>query len=389
MAIDEKSVEESVETPSVFISYKWESEKHKNWVRQLATDLRNFGIDAKLDQWEVRPGDSFTDYMQSNISKPDVMLFVITADSVQAAEASEGKGGAVKFEVQMMNAKRISEGTRIIGIYRSGDRAPNYLSDHRYLDFRKDTEYSQSLTELVNSVHGIGGPPPIRNATVPNYPPAQPIVIIEPNKVFDGGDVSFQVESRSNSPLVWLSRSLQGPRGNIYSGGSGWKFQEQTSGVWVARWTEHISKWTPSGTYQLSRVSVRSASELTSQEAPTATFEISNTLESTEPTIETVNVSSYRVSPGESIDIRIVAISSAPIVFLSRSFDGPRGNIYGGGSGTRFSETEPGVWVFQWKESFSKWAPVGKYILSMLRVKNEAQLESLPWPNICVELVVS
>jgi hypothetical protein len=49
------------ETPlKVFISYKWEDEAHNEWVKKFATDLRAAGIDAKLDRWEVRLGDSFT-----------------------------------------------------------------------------------------------------------------------------------------------------------------------------------------------------------------------------------------------------------------------------------------------------------------------------------------
>jgi hypothetical protein len=36
--------------PKTFISYAWESEEAKEWVKKLAIELRNDGIDAKLDQ---------------------------------------------------------------------------------------------------------------------------------------------------------------------------------------------------------------------------------------------------------------------------------------------------------------------------------------------------
>jgi len=45
------------DTPTTFISYSWESEELKSWVKDLATKLRSNGIDVKLDQWEVVPGD--------------------------------------------------------------------------------------------------------------------------------------------------------------------------------------------------------------------------------------------------------------------------------------------------------------------------------------------
>jgi hypothetical protein len=142
-----------------FISYKWDTKEHLAWVEKLAAALRASGIDALLDRWEVKLGESFTDYMQEHISTADVILFVITPDAVKAAEAPKGKGGALKFEVQMMNARRIAEGTRIIGVYRSGDRPPRYLRDHRYIDFRDDREFEHSLKELVEDLLERSGPP--------------------------------------------------------------------------------------------------------------------------------------------------------------------------------------------------------------------------------------
>jgi len=145
-----------------FVSYKWESGEHVAWVRRLAADLRARGIEAVLDQWEVRFGESFTDYMQRHIADADVVLFVITPGSVAAAEAPAGKGGALKFEVQMMNARRMAEGVRIVGVYRSGDRPPHYLRDHRYVDFRDDEKYDEALQALVQDLLGNSGPPPVR-----------------------------------------------------------------------------------------------------------------------------------------------------------------------------------------------------------------------------------
>ena len=59
-----------------FVSYKWESEEHSSWVQKLSAALRVRGIEALLDQWEVKLGESFTEYMQDHISTADVILFV-------------------------------------------------------------------------------------------------------------------------------------------------------------------------------------------------------------------------------------------------------------------------------------------------------------------------
>jgi len=39
----------SIKIPSAIISYSWDSEEHKTWVREIATRLRRNGVDIKLD----------------------------------------------------------------------------------------------------------------------------------------------------------------------------------------------------------------------------------------------------------------------------------------------------------------------------------------------------
>ena len=147
-----------------FISYKWEDTAHNQWVQQFATDLRSNGIEAILDQWEVRLGDSFTDYMTSKIRDADVVLFIMTTRSVTAVEAPLGEGGAVKFELQMATARRTAgENMRLIGIYREGDKTAAHLQDHRYADFRDDDHYEMNTKVLVDDLLGRISAPPLGN----------------------------------------------------------------------------------------------------------------------------------------------------------------------------------------------------------------------------------
>jgi DNA-binding response OmpR family regulator len=143
-------------TPKVFISYKWESDAHGDWVIKLAVGLRSAGIEVFLDRWEVRLGDSFTEYMTSKISEADVVLFVMTTASVEAVEAGSGKGGAVKFELQLASSRRLAgENLRIIPIYREGHKTAAHLRDHRYADFRDDLKYENTLQMLVMDLLGV------------------------------------------------------------------------------------------------------------------------------------------------------------------------------------------------------------------------------------------
>ena len=39
----------------VFISYSWDSDAHKEWVRQLGERLVTNGVEVILDQWKLLP----------------------------------------------------------------------------------------------------------------------------------------------------------------------------------------------------------------------------------------------------------------------------------------------------------------------------------------------
>lgn len=153
-----KSSSRRTKPPKVFISYKWEGDAQDDWVVNLATDLKSAGMNVFLDRWDIRLGDSFTDYMTSKLGQADVMLFVMTKASVRAVEARSKRGGALRFEMQLAQSRRLAgENLRIIPIYREGSRTAAQLRDHRYADFRDDSKYKNVLQVLVMDLLG-GGP---------------------------------------------------------------------------------------------------------------------------------------------------------------------------------------------------------------------------------------
>lgn len=138
-------------TLRVFISYKYQDESRNAWVDKFYRDLRNIGIDAKLYNYEVSIGESFSDYMARGIRECDYVMFIITPEAVKAVESGIG---AVAFEMQIANARRMKDGLKIIPIFREGDETSTYLLDHRYLDFRNDDEYDLRFAELIQWLFG-------------------------------------------------------------------------------------------------------------------------------------------------------------------------------------------------------------------------------------------
>ena len=42
--------------PKAFMSYSWDDDAYKEWVRQLASRLRKDGVDVTLDRWHAAAG---------------------------------------------------------------------------------------------------------------------------------------------------------------------------------------------------------------------------------------------------------------------------------------------------------------------------------------------
>ena len=53
--------------PPTFITYSWDNEIHKEWVRSLAGRLRKDGVNVTLDRWHTAPGDQLPAFMERAI----------------------------------------------------------------------------------------------------------------------------------------------------------------------------------------------------------------------------------------------------------------------------------------------------------------------------------
>jgi TIR domain len=58
--------------PCLFISYSWSSQDHEIWVVNLATQLRESGIDVILDKWELKEGHDSVAFMEKMVTDPTI-----------------------------------------------------------------------------------------------------------------------------------------------------------------------------------------------------------------------------------------------------------------------------------------------------------------------------
>ncbi|MCK8143372.1 toll/interleukin-1 receptor domain-containing protein [Flavobacterium sp. I-SCBP12n] len=155
-----------MEVPKVFISYSHDTLDHKKWVLELAIRLRNNGIDAIIDQFELQAGDDVPHFMETSLAKADKIIMICTERYVNKANNGEGGVGYEKMIVTSNLLKRIDENKVIPIIRQNGEtKLPTFLSSKLYINFSKNDEYEFNFDNLLRTIHKtpIFEKPPIGN----------------------------------------------------------------------------------------------------------------------------------------------------------------------------------------------------------------------------------
>lgn len=139
--------------PRVFISYSHDTAEHKSWVLDFATTLRNRGVDAILDQWDLRPGSDLPHFMETELERCDYVVMVCTENYV--TKANKGEGG-VGYEKMIMTSSMLQkiDTNKVIPIIRQVGNSlrPTFLKSKLYIDFSNDEDVEYSLDELLRTL---------------------------------------------------------------------------------------------------------------------------------------------------------------------------------------------------------------------------------------------
>jgi len=142
--------------PKIFISYSWDDEGHRAWVRRLAGDLRNHGLDILLDQWDVKPGSHIPAYMETSVREADYVVLVCTPKF--AIKADKGRAG-IGYEKAILTGALYRDpgiSKKLIPLLRRGTPTrsiPSFLLGRAYIDVRSDDQYAAGLDRVLRHVH--------------------------------------------------------------------------------------------------------------------------------------------------------------------------------------------------------------------------------------------
>jgi hypothetical protein len=151
---------------SAFISYSWDDDAHREWVRLLAKRLREDGIDVAIDSWSAVPGDKLPAFMESAIRENQFVVIVCTPRYKRRGDAREGgvgyEGDIMTAEVMMSQKDR-----KFIPVLRSGtwsEAAPSWLQGKYYINLTGEPYSERNYEELVRTLLGTRETaPPIGN----------------------------------------------------------------------------------------------------------------------------------------------------------------------------------------------------------------------------------
>jgi formylglycine-generating enzyme required for sulfatase activity len=146
-----------MEFPRCFISYSWDSDQHREWVRKLATRLRACGVDAILDQFHCAPGTDLTKFMEKSVRESSYVILVCTPNFCIKADAGVGGVGYEKAIVTGELFHGEAQETKFVPVLREGnakESLPSYLKSRLFIDFREDDQFEVRLEELLRHFHG-------------------------------------------------------------------------------------------------------------------------------------------------------------------------------------------------------------------------------------------
>lgn len=137
---------------TVFISYGWDDDNHKEWVKRLAQLLSEY-FNVRIDEKLPLGGDLIT-FMEQMVSTSDRVLLILTPKYKEKADARKN---GVGYESVLISSELYNNqgSTKFIPIVRIGDfreSYPSYLGSRKGLDMTKDDLFDERLKELIDDI---------------------------------------------------------------------------------------------------------------------------------------------------------------------------------------------------------------------------------------------
>ena len=144
-----------MKTTRVFISYSWSTPEHEEWVLDLATSLRESGVDVVLDKWDLREGHDANVFMEKMVTDKEITKVAIVCDRTYAEKSNARKGGT-GTEAQIISKElyQKEDQDKFVAVVTETDERgkpclPAYYTSRIYIDFSDRSLYSERFEQLL------------------------------------------------------------------------------------------------------------------------------------------------------------------------------------------------------------------------------------------------
>lgn len=149
----------SQDNPKLFISYSWSSPEHGQWVLELATQLREAGVDVTLDKWDLKEGHDAFAFMEKMVTNPEIRKVAIICDRMYM-EKADGRSGGVGTETQIISPQiyEKEDQNKFVAIVAERDEngnayLPTYYKSRIYIDLSDSDLYGTNFEQLLRWVY--------------------------------------------------------------------------------------------------------------------------------------------------------------------------------------------------------------------------------------------
>ena len=143
--------------PKVFVSHA--SEDKERFVTGFATKLRENGVDAWLDKWEMLPGDSLVDKIfGEGLKEAEAVIIVLSNNSI--------KKSWVREELNASIVSKLSKGTKIIPIVLDDCEVPQSLTSTLWESIPDLKNYDENFKRVLSSIFGATDKPALGKAPI-------------------------------------------------------------------------------------------------------------------------------------------------------------------------------------------------------------------------------
>ena len=145
--------------PKLFVSYSWSSPDHEEWVLQLATELRESGVEVILDKCDLKEGHDAHAFMETMVTDPEIRKVILVCDREYAAKTDERSGG-VGTEAQIISGEIYENQAqdKFVAIVVERDEhgkayLPAYYRSRIYIYLSDSSSYADGFEQLLRWVY--------------------------------------------------------------------------------------------------------------------------------------------------------------------------------------------------------------------------------------------